>query len=343
MTGRLHRLALAACLALSAPLAAADRPSIVLISIDTLRSDRLPAYGYRAGSTPAIDALTRDVDPLRARLRARAADPALAPVDALRTAAGRARRARQHRLPLRRRPPPLGARAARRGRLRDRRRGLHLRAARRDRHGRGLRLLRGEARPGHERRPRRRAAARGGDAAPGARLARRRGPGRAGPSSCSSTSTSRTRRTSRPSRSRAGSPTPTTARSRPPTRWSGELLAALKRARRLRPRRCRPALGPWRGARRPRRGRARRPALSRGAPGAADREAARGKRAGTRVADPAQLLDVAPTLLELADLPRPPEMTGQLAARRRPRSRAARSSRRPSTPASTWAGASSPR
>jgi arylsulfatase A-like enzyme/cytochrome c-type biogenesis protein CcmH/NrfG len=40
--------------------APAPPPSIVLISIDTLRSDRLPAYGYAAGSTPAIDALRRD-------------------------------------------------------------------------------------------------------------------------------------------------------------------------------------------------------------------------------------------------------------------------------------------
>ena len=37
-----------------------DRPPIVLISIDTLRSDRLPAYGYRGVETPAIDALARD-------------------------------------------------------------------------------------------------------------------------------------------------------------------------------------------------------------------------------------------------------------------------------------------
>ncbi len=35
-------------------------PSIVLISIDTLRSDRLPAYGHDAVETPAIDALRRD-------------------------------------------------------------------------------------------------------------------------------------------------------------------------------------------------------------------------------------------------------------------------------------------
>src|SRR6185295_1353151 len=43
-----------------APPAAADRfagAPIVLISIDTLRADHLPAYGYRSGSTPAIDRL----------------------------------------------------------------------------------------------------------------------------------------------------------------------------------------------------------------------------------------------------------------------------------------------
>lgn len=33
---------------------------VVLISIDTLRSDRLPAYGYRGVETPAIDRLRRD-------------------------------------------------------------------------------------------------------------------------------------------------------------------------------------------------------------------------------------------------------------------------------------------
>ncbi len=37
-----------------------DPPPIVLISIDTLRSDRLAAYGYDAGATPAIDRLARD-------------------------------------------------------------------------------------------------------------------------------------------------------------------------------------------------------------------------------------------------------------------------------------------
>ena len=38
----------------------APRPPIILISIDTLRSDRLPAYGYDAVETPAIDRLAAD-------------------------------------------------------------------------------------------------------------------------------------------------------------------------------------------------------------------------------------------------------------------------------------------
>jgi len=51
---------LSAPLATPPPAAAAEPPSIVLVSIDTLRSDRLPAYGYRGVETPAIDALARD-------------------------------------------------------------------------------------------------------------------------------------------------------------------------------------------------------------------------------------------------------------------------------------------
>lgn len=37
-----------------------ERPPIILISIDTLRSDRLPAYGYEQIETPAIDAFRED-------------------------------------------------------------------------------------------------------------------------------------------------------------------------------------------------------------------------------------------------------------------------------------------
>ena len=42
-----------------APARAPNGP-IVLVSIDTLRADRLPLYGYAAGRAPAIDALARD-------------------------------------------------------------------------------------------------------------------------------------------------------------------------------------------------------------------------------------------------------------------------------------------
>lgn len=37
-----------------------DPPPVVVVSIDTLRSDRLPAYGYGGGETPAIDRLAAD-------------------------------------------------------------------------------------------------------------------------------------------------------------------------------------------------------------------------------------------------------------------------------------------
>ncbi len=56
--------ALLGCAAPPAPddarAAAVARPNIVLISIDTLRSDRLPAYGYDGVETPAIDRLAAD-------------------------------------------------------------------------------------------------------------------------------------------------------------------------------------------------------------------------------------------------------------------------------------------
>jgi tetratricopeptide (TPR) repeat protein len=48
---------LAAC---SKPEQPAEKPPIILISVDTLRSDHLPIYGYANGSTPNIDALRRD-------------------------------------------------------------------------------------------------------------------------------------------------------------------------------------------------------------------------------------------------------------------------------------------
>jgi len=38
----------------------AARNPVVVISVDTLRADHLPAYGYREVETPSIDALARD-------------------------------------------------------------------------------------------------------------------------------------------------------------------------------------------------------------------------------------------------------------------------------------------
>ena len=40
--------------------AAQTQPPVIIISIDTLRADHLPAYGYRGVETPAIDALRND-------------------------------------------------------------------------------------------------------------------------------------------------------------------------------------------------------------------------------------------------------------------------------------------
>lgn len=54
-------LALAACTRRETPAAPqAEAGPVFIISIDTLRSDHLPAYGFRGGSTPAIDRFRGD-------------------------------------------------------------------------------------------------------------------------------------------------------------------------------------------------------------------------------------------------------------------------------------------
>ena len=70
---RFPPLALTVALALSAgcrrggeagaPVGTFPKAPVVLISIDTLRSDHLPAYGYRQVETPAIDALRAPAPP----------------------------------------------------------------------------------------------------------------------------------------------------------------------------------------------------------------------------------------------------------------------------------------
>ncbi|HEY8713289.1 MAG TPA: sulfatase-like hydrolase/transferase, partial [Thermoanaerobaculia bacterium] len=58
----LFAILLAACARREQPAANGSSPHapVILISIDTLRADHLPAYGYKDGATPAIDALRHD-------------------------------------------------------------------------------------------------------------------------------------------------------------------------------------------------------------------------------------------------------------------------------------------
>jgi arylsulfatase A-like enzyme/Tfp pilus assembly protein PilF len=44
----------------SAAAAGQDRPNVILVTIDTLRADRLGCYGYKGAETPHIDALARE-------------------------------------------------------------------------------------------------------------------------------------------------------------------------------------------------------------------------------------------------------------------------------------------
>ena len=61
---------IASAAAFAAGGACAGRPAavnVLLVSIDTLRADRLGSYGYGAAQTPAIDALAAAGPALRAR------------------------------------------------------------------------------------------------------------------------------------------------------------------------------------------------------------------------------------------------------------------------------------
>ncbi len=76
----------------------AGRRSVILISIDTLRADRLPAYGYTKVRTPNLDAFAAQAVVFeRAYSHAPQTLPAHASILSG-AAAVRARRPRQHRL-----------------------------------------------------------------------------------------------------------------------------------------------------------------------------------------------------------------------------------------------------
>ena len=50
-------VAVASCRQIAPRSGSADRPNVLLVTIDTLRADRVGSYGYQAASTPTIDAL----------------------------------------------------------------------------------------------------------------------------------------------------------------------------------------------------------------------------------------------------------------------------------------------
>ena len=199
----------------AAPAAMPGSP-VIVISIDTLRADHLPAYGYAGVATPAIDALRRDSIlfqnayshvPLTLPSHASLFTGLLPPQHGVRSNIGYRLDGAAH---------PTLARLLKAKGLRHRRRRLGLRHAQGHRPRGRFRLVRGHARdaggggrgggpgpaPGRRDRPPR-ARVGGGGAAPVL-------------SCCSFTSTSRIFPTNRRSLSAAGTRWPTTARSRPP-------------------------------------------------------------------------------------------------------------------------------
>ena len=122
---------------------------ILLISIDPLRADRLVAYGGRRRRHAESRPPGRRRHRLHPRLATPRCEPAGARVAAHRPAALRSRRPRRRRLRARRRRRDAGL-EARRLRIHDRRRGLHVPATRRDRPRHRLRALRCGAASGRD-------------------------------------------------------------------------------------------------------------------------------------------------------------------------------------------------
>ena len=291
-------LAAAACLVSRAPAAAGARARprpgtpVILISIDTLRADHLPAYGYRGVDTPNLDALRRDAIlfenaysqvPLTLPSHTAIMTGLLPPQNGVRDNLGYA---------LGPGPATLAATLKAQG-LRDRRGRLDDRALARDGDRARIRLLRGqhravEGQPVHLARAAQRqryagAAGRVGRRAFGQAVLRVPAPLRAALAL----------------RAARAVPLPVQAalrrRDRAGRRDRRQLREVPQAERRLRPRPHRVPLGPRRGPRRPRRGRARRAHLPRVDPRAADGQAsevgARGRvrarrgRAGRRLSD----------------------------------------------------------
>ena len=265
---------------------------IILISIDTLRADHLPVYGYRAGSTPAIDRARR---PASCSRRRTARLPLTLPSHTTLLTGGCPRitaSATTSATPSR--PPSAHSRAAQGRRLRDRRRGLLLRPAPPDRHRSRLRFFddaieitgTGESLSDTQRTAAHRRRARGLDRRPRQPAAVRLPPPLRAAHAVHAAGVARERAAVR-------------RRDRLRGRDRRPLSRSAGGARYPRPRNRRPRLRSRRRARRSRRGRAR---------PAAVREALHvplilrlpGGAGGGRRYGPAALVDVAPTLLELA-------------------------------------------
>ena len=218
--------------------AAGARPNVLLVTIDTLRADRVGCYGYAGASTPVLDALAARGVRFATAVAHVPAHRALPRLDPHRAHAARPRLPRERRLRAARRRRARAPRTSAQAGYRtaafvsafplDRRFGF-------DRGFDDLRrppaegqrpaphaVRRALRRRDHRRRP---ALARG---------ARCRAPAR---SSSGSTTTTRTRRTSRPGTSpRASAPRPTTARSRSSTSSSAGCCARSRSGARSRAR-----------------------------------------------------------------------------------------------------------
>ena len=100
-------------------------PNVLLVTIDTLRADRLGCYGYAAAATPVLDALAARGVRFATAIAHAPLTGAVARLDPHRPAAARPRRARQRRVRAARRHLPTLAEAFRARRLPHR--GLRLR------------------------------------------------------------------------------------------------------------------------------------------------------------------------------------------------------------------------
>ena len=225
--------------------------SVLLVTIDTLRADRVGAYGAKTGATPAPRRPGRARRRVRGGAGFRAAHPAVARHHPERTGAAASRRARQRHATSSPRTAPTLATVLEGARLRDGRVRRRLRARPAVRPGAGVRPLR---------RPHR-AAARGRERARigAARARRSRTPrsngsdARPGPSSPGRISTSRTPPTIRPRRIASSTPAgPTTGEVASADACFGRLVAAAEARAAGTPRRRRHRR-PRRGARRSRR------------------------------------------------------------------------------------------